>query len=857
MKRWVVTSILILFTLNFTDKANAQSEPVVGRFAALALGCVHQEYPNKIAHVMSGDQDVAPPRELTPVFYGCFDWHSSVHGHWLLTRLLRLYPTADFSQLAEAALNESFTPEKVAIEVTYLTHDQRASFERPYGVAWLLQLTAELREWDDPRAKRWLTALTPLEDVVVGNMESWLGKLAYPIRIGEHAQTAFAFGLFLDWAKAAKRLDFYELVAERSKDFYLSDRDCPLAYEPGGQDFLSPCLAEADLMRRILSPVDFSSWLSGFMPFLPTDGSGDWLPLAVVTDPTDGKLAHLDGLNISRAWMLEGIALGLPTSDARIAALLNAVEKHSVSGLASVTGAHYEGGHWLGSFATYLTTQRGLVAGDNVSDAQVSHADTAVSRLRLAETRMALWEDQLNAVITINPNAAALAVELDTENQKGKSRGPLHGFPVLLKDNIETLDMPTTAGSLALKDNRTGRDAEVTQRLRAAGLLVMGKTNLSEWANFRDEESSSGWSGVGGLTVNAWNHGRTACGSSSGSAVAVAAGYVPFALGTETNGSVICPASVNGVVGIKPTLGLVSRRGIVPIAHSQDTAGPIAASVASAALLLSAMEGVDPQDPQTLASAAHQGRDYQQALRKDGLRGLRVGVVRSQTFHMESAGLFEQAVADMKNAGAIIVDDLSFPEWPDGFWDDALNVLHYEFKHDLNSYFASLSGELNQFTLAKLIEFNSANADLEMPWFGQDLLETAVTKGGLDSPEYLKALQAVQAFTQASINDLLNKHSVDVLVMRSNAPAFSIDLIFGDNYQGGSSSMAAIAGYPHITVPMGRWKGLPVGLSFVGTAFAEPVLIRAAYAYEQATSHGTSLAGKDPWGVAENITVEK
>lgn len=860
MKRWVVTSILILFTLNYTGDSYAQSEPVAGRFAALALGCVHQEYPNKIAHVMSGDQDVAPPRELTPVFYGCFDWHSSVHGHWLLTRLLRLYPAADFAPLAEAALNKSFTPEKVAVEVTYLTHEQRASFERPYGVAWLLQLTAELREWDDPRAERWLAVLVPLEDVLVANMEVWLGKLAYPIRIGEHAQTAFAFGLFLDWAKAAKRNDFYELVVERSKNFYLFDRDCPLAYEPGGQDFLSPCLAEADLMRRILSPADFSTWLTGFMPFLPEDGSGDWLPLAVVTDPTDGKLAHLDGLNISRAWMLEGIAHGLPASDARTAALLNAADKHAVSGLASVTGEHYEGGHWLGSFATYLTTQRGLVVGVNVTEVtneQVSHANSAVSRLQLAETRMALQEDQLNAVITLSPNAAAVAAELDAEYQMGALRGPLHGYPVLLKDNIETLDMPTTAGSLALKHNQTGRDAEVTKRLRAAGLLVMGKTNLSEWANFRDEESSSGWSGVGGLTVNAWNHGRTACGSSSGSAVAVAAGYVPFALGTETNGSVICPASVNGVVGIKPTLGLVSRRGIVPIAHSQDTAGPIAVSVASAALLLSAMEGVDPQDPQTLVSAAYQGRDYQQAFRKDGLRDLRVGVIRSQTFHMQSAGLFEQAVADMKNAGAVIVDDLSFPEWPDGFWGDAVNVLHYEFKHDLNDYFASLPSELNQLTLARLIEFNNANAELEMPWFGQDLLETAVTKGGLDSPEYLKALQTIQTFTQAAINDLLKKHNVDVLVMRSNAPAFSIDLVFGDNYQGGSSSMAAIAGYPHITVPMGRWKGLPVGLSFVGAAFAEPVLIRAAYAYEQATGHGTSLAGRDPWGVAENIKVDR
>ena len=360
MKRSLLAALLIFLILSAGAVAQEQSELAVSRFAGLALGCVHQEYPNKIAHVLTSDQDVGPPRALTPVFYGCFDWHSSVHGHWLLVRLLRLYPEAGFAGLAEAALDESFSADKVAIEVAYVTHPQRASFERPYGVAWLLQLTAELREWDDPRARRWLAALEPLEIALVAHMETWLAKLAYPIRVGEHAQTAFAFGLFLDWARAANRSDFSALVVGRSKDFYLKDQACPLAYEPGGQDFLSPCLAEADLMRRMLNTEDYARWLTGFMPSIPVDGSADWLPIAIVTDPTDGKLAHLDGLNISRAWMLEGMASGLPEEDLRKKALLGSAAIHKNSGLASVTGEHYEGGHWLGSFATYLQTARGL-----------------------------------------------------------------------------------------------------------------------------------------------------------------------------------------------------------------------------------------------------------------------------------------------------------------------------------------------------------------------------------------------------------------------------------------------------------------------------------------------------------------
>jgi len=356
-----LNSVLLVMAMSTPVSAEMQSGSEVSRFAELALKCVHQEYPNKVAHVLLSDQDVAPPRDLTPVFYGCFDWHSSVHGHWLLTRLLRIYPQAEFAGAAETALDESFQADRVAREVAYVTNPQRASFERPYGVAWLLQLTAELREWDDPRARRWLATLEPLETALVGNMQTWLAKLAYPIRTGEHSQTAFAFGLFLDWARISVRSDFADMVTDKSRAFYQQDRNCPMAYEPSGQDFLSPCLAEADLMRRIMNAEDYARWLTGFMPGIPADGSTGWLPIAVVTDPTDGKLAHLDGLNISRAWMLEGMAHGLPAADPRKPSLLATAAIHRQSGLASVTGEHYEGGHWLGSFATYLQTQRGLV----------------------------------------------------------------------------------------------------------------------------------------------------------------------------------------------------------------------------------------------------------------------------------------------------------------------------------------------------------------------------------------------------------------------------------------------------------------------------------------------------------------
>ncbi|MEJ2312240.1 MAG: DUF2891 domain-containing protein [Gemmatimonadales bacterium] len=334
----------------------------LGRFAALALECVHKEYPNKIAHVLQGDEDVAPPRELTPAFFGCYDWHSSVHGHWLLTRLARVSPDAEFAPAARAALERSLSAANVNREVEYLAGDGRVSFERPYGLAWLLQLAAELREWDDAAARRWSRNLEPLETAAAERIRAWLPKLAYPIRAGEHSQSAFAFGLIMDWARIAGDGEMSALLSETARRLYLGDRDCPLAYEPSGQDFLSPCLAEADLMRRVLGPAEYADWLESFLPGIPPDDRAVWLVPAIVTDRSDPKLAHLDGLNLSRAWMLEGIISGLPEEDPRLPSLRSAAEQHRQRGLEGATGEFYEGGHWLGSFAIYLVTGRGLPA---------------------------------------------------------------------------------------------------------------------------------------------------------------------------------------------------------------------------------------------------------------------------------------------------------------------------------------------------------------------------------------------------------------------------------------------------------------------------------------------------------------
>ena len=330
------------------------------RFARLALGCVDKEYPNKISHVMNSDADAAPPRKLTPAFYGCYDWHSSVHGHWLLARLVRTFPDAPFAKPARAALRKSLTADHLKLEAAYLREKGRTSFERPYGLAWLLQLCAELREWNDPEAKEMSANLRPLEDAALERLTAWLPKLSHPVRIGEHDQTAFGLGLMLDYARAAGNESLAKLITEQARKFYIADKDCPLTYEPSGEDFLSPVLGEADVMRRILAPAEFSAWLNDFMPQIPTKANTNWLPIVVSTDPSDPKLAHLDGLNLSRAWMLEGIISGLPADDTRRPALTAVAEAHRRAGLAAVTGEHYEGGHWLGSFAVYLVTQRGL-----------------------------------------------------------------------------------------------------------------------------------------------------------------------------------------------------------------------------------------------------------------------------------------------------------------------------------------------------------------------------------------------------------------------------------------------------------------------------------------------------------------
>jgi hypothetical protein len=334
------------------------------RFAHLALACIHREYPNKIAHAMNSDADVLPPRKLTPAFYGCYDWHSCVHGHWLLARLARMFPDAPFTPKARNGLAQNLSAPNLAVEAAYFRAGGRASFERPYGLAWLLQLAAELREWDDPQAKEMGEHLRPLEQAVVERLESWLPKLPYPVRSGEHSQTAFALGLMLDYARLSANSGFSGLLTTKARQFFLQDKDCPLAYEPSGEDFLSPVLAEADAMRRVLSQSDFAVWLRQFIPQIPTHGAGEWLPPVVSPDPSDGKLAHLDGLNLSRAWMLEGIAAGLPAKHECRTAIMAAAKAHTQSGLAAVTGEHYEGGHWLGSFAVYLVTRRGILPGE-------------------------------------------------------------------------------------------------------------------------------------------------------------------------------------------------------------------------------------------------------------------------------------------------------------------------------------------------------------------------------------------------------------------------------------------------------------------------------------------------------------
>ncbi|MDI1296987.1 MAG: amidase [bacterium] len=444
----------------------------------------------------------------------------------------------------------------------------------------------------------------------------------------------------------------------------------------------------------------------------------------------------------------------------------------------------------------------------------------------------------LNAIVTLNPQALAQARALDAERRAGHVRGPLHGVPILLKDNIEAAGMPTTAGSLALAANDPGRDSPVAAALKVKGAIILGKTNLSEWANFRSERAMSGWSGVGGLTRNPYALDRTTCGSSSGSGAAVAAGFAPGAIGSETNGSIICPSSVMGLVGLKPTIGLVPRTHIVPISHSQDTAGPMARSVRDVAILFSALIAADPGDPTTEDAMAH-AHDYAAALNPAAIKGMRIGVLRGGG-QPELLARFDAAIKRLEAAGAVLVEVQKPAAWESGAGMAAASydVLLYEFKADVNAYLASTRpDQVPSRTLADLIAFDAAHKDQEMPLFGQDIFATAQVKAGLDDPAYKAArAKSLRLAGKEGIDAMLADAQVAMLVTISYGPAWLSDTVWGDQYEGpgGSTGPAAIAGYPHLTVPMGQVRGLPVGLSFIGPAFAEQALLDAGYAFEQA-----------------------
>ncbi len=443
----------------------------------------------------------------------------------------------------------------------------------------------------------------------------------------------------------------------------------------------------------------------------------------------------------------------------------------------------------------------------------------------------------LNAVIELNPDALAAAEQFDAERRSGRVRGPLHGVPLLLKDNIDTAGrMMTTAGSLALEGSIARQDATVTRRLRAAGAVVLGKANLSEWANFRSIHSTSGWSSRGGQTRNPYALDRNPSGSSSGSAVAVAADLCAAAVGTETSGSIISPAQCCGIVGLKPTVGLVSRAGIIPIAHSQDTAGPLARTVADAALLLGALAGVDPADPATEESRGRSFTDYARFLDAGALRGARIGVARNLTGYHEGADrALEAALEAMRRAGAVIVDPANV-DTADRYRDSEVEVLLREFKADLNRYLAALGPEVTVHSLEQLIEFNERNCERVMPYFGQDILITAQGAGPLTDERYLKALADNHRLARTEgIDATLAAHRLDAIVASTGGPACLTDWVNGDHSGGCSASLAAVAGYPSITVPAGYVFGLPVGISFIAGAYQEPTLIRIAYAFEQAT----------------------
>lgn len=485
------------------------------------------------------------------------------------------------------------------------------------------------------------------------------------------------------------------------------------------------------------------------------------------------------------------------------------------------------------SFASPLDIDLAEATIENFNAAYGTGKVSARSIVKGYLDRISSIDKRLNSIIEINPDALAIADQLDRERKDGKVRGPLHGVPVVIKDNIDTADkMRTTAGSRALADAPTPKeDAFIVRQLRLAGAVVLGKTNLSEWANFRSNKSSSGWSGRGGQTHNPYILDRNPCGSSSGTGAAVAASLAAIGIGTETDGSIICPSATCGIVGIKPTLGLVSRSGIIPIAHSQDTAGPMCRTVADAAHLLTAIVGVDPQDPIT-SKGTGQGSDYSTFLKKDGIKGKRIGVARQyfgQNQKVDSA--VEPLLGVLKDGGATLID-VEFPTLA-GFGAAEYEVLLYEFKHDLNKYLAGRGGRNR--TLSDLITFNEHD-DLELKYFGQETFLAAQAKGDLSDPAYLAALTKSKNLTQADgIDAIAEKFKLDAVVAPSGGPAWMTDLIGGDCGVFESSSLAAVAGYPNITVPAGYVQELPVGISFFGKAFSEGTLIEIAYAFEQET----------------------
>jgi amidase len=476
----------------------------------------------------------------------------------------------------------------------------------------------------------------------------------------------------------------------------------------------------------------------------------------------------------------------------------------------------------------------------SIQELQASMASGSLTARGLTEAyleRIELVDGALRSVLETNPQALEIADTLDAERRSGRVRGPLHGIPVLVKDNVDTADrMKTTAGSFALGEVAPARDAFLVGRLREVGAVILGKANLSEWANFRSTRSSSGWSARGGQCVNPYDAERSPCGSSSGSGVAVSANLSAVAVGTETDGSIVCPSSVNGIVGIKPTVGLVSRSGVVPVSHSQDTPGPMARTVADAAALLTALAGADRRDAAT--AGARVEPDYAASIDPDGLRDARIGVARKLAgFNDRVDRLFDEALHAMRGLGAQIVDPADIPH-TDQLEDPELEVFLYEFKADLEAYLGSLGPSQPYRTLADLIAFNNEHPDVEMPFFGQELFEQAAAKGPLTGPAYLEALATCQRLSRAEgIDAAMDEYRLDALVAPSNAPAWRIDFANGDPEGGGNTTPAAVAGYPTVTVPMGFAFDLPIGISFIGRAWSEATLIRLASAFEHAAHH--------------------